>query len=526
MNQRGFMYRRPYRLINALGVIGFAAFTGCDGGDPIAPEQPSGVAALVYVSGTGQTGTVGTALAQDFVVRVDDQAGSPVAGATVTWSVTGGGGSIAPTSDLTDANGLSQARLTLGSTAGANTAQATIQGLTPVSFTATGSSDGGGGPPPSGPVVFRTIDAGSYHACAITTSELPYCWGFNQDGELGNGGTTLEMAPSAVEGGLNFRQVSGGKYHSCAVTLSGDGYCWGSNVVGQLGQEAGVFSAIPVLNGKAITFGSISVGREHSCGLALTGAAFCWGSNSAGQLGFLTKSFSVDTAGSVRVGERFTRIAAGGLHNCALTNAPSGSGLPAGSAMCWGLNDRGQLGTGDDITFSPDTTGPSSVTLVAGGFTYDSITAGYEHTCALTAAGVALCWGDNRYGQLGDGTITTKLTPTPVSGGLTFVALSAGFYHTCGITNTSAAYCWGRNTPTSLQESVGGQLGDGTTTNRSLPTAVAGALTFRSISAGEVTTCGVTTGSVAYCWGDNEYGQLGTGDLVAALEPVRVANQP
>jgi len=516
------MYRRPYRLIDALGVITFAALAGCGGGDPIGPQPGGGSSTLVQVSGNNQTGAVGTALAQDFVVRVEDQAGTPTAGVTVTWSVTAGGGSIAPTTDVTDANGLSQARLTLGAVDGTNTAQATVQGLTPITFTATGST--GGAPTPTAGA-FRTIDAGSYHTCAITTTELPFCWGFNQNGELGNGATTLAMVPTAVSGGLNFRQVSGGKYHSCAVTLSGDGYCWGSNLVGQLGRPAPLQSTTPGLLSRAITFGSISVGREHSCGLALTGTAFCWGANSGGQIGFFTETFSVDTAGFVFTLENFTRLATGGLHTCGLTATPSFGGHAAGTALCWGFNDQGQLGTGNTTTIYPDTT-VFSPRLALGGLAFDSITAGFKHTCALTAAGAAHCWGENSFGQLGDGTTTRSLVPVPVGGGLTFVALNAGFYHTCGITTAGAAYCWGRNTPNSVQESVGGQLGDGTTTNRTSPTPVSGGLIFQSISAGEVTSCGVTTGSVAYCWGDNEYGQLGTGDLTSSQVPIRVANQP
>jgi alpha-tubulin suppressor-like RCC1 family protein len=514
MNQRGFMHRRHHRFINLLSVIGLAAIASCEGGDPVGP-LPSGGTTLVQVSGTGQNGPVGTTLAQDFVVRADDQSGNPVAGLTVTWSITAGGGSITPTTDVTDAAGLAQARMTLGPAAGVNTAQALIQGVTPVVFSATGTV-GGGPAPPSSPVSFRTIDAGSYHACAIGTTELAYCWGFNQDGELGNGSTALSQLPTPVSGSLNFRQVSGGKYHSCAVTLAGDGYCWGSNLMGQLGMDVALQSATPQLNGRAITFANISVGREHSCGVSLSGHAFCWGSNSANQLGFFTKTFGVDTAGFVFTDQAFTRIAAGGLHNCGLTTS--------GTTLCWGANDQGQRGDGTTANPFLDTL-TTKLTAVSGAFTFDSLTAGYKHTCALSG-GVAHCWGDNSFGQLGDGTTTTRLTPVPVAGGLTFMALSAGFYHTCGITTAGTAHCWGRNTPNSVQESVGGQLGDGTTTNRSSPTAVTGGLTFQSISAGEVTTCGVTTGGVAYCWGDNEYGQLGTGNSTSSQAPIQVANQP
>jgi alpha-tubulin suppressor-like RCC1 family protein len=529
MNERVSDHQRM-RLSNALRAVAFSALAlGCGSGDPIGPTGGGGgtASALLMVTGDAQNGTVSTQLAADFVVRVNDQTGNPLPGITVNWAVTAGGGSITPTSDVTDGSGLSQSRLTLGASPGVNTATASVTGLGSVTFNATavsGGGGGGGGGVPVGPIVFRTIDAGSYHTCGITQTEIGYCWGFNQDGEVGNGTTALALSPAGVSGGLAFRQIYGGRYHSCGVTLAGDGYCWGSNLEGQLGREETPFqSSIPVLNGRAITFGSISVGRSHTCGLALTGDALCWGSNVGGQLGFFTETSSVDTTGWVRTNEYFSRIAAGGLHNCGLVAFASTS--PEGTALCWGFNDQGQLGTGNTITIYPDTTNLST-RLVSGGLVFDSITAGYKHTCALTAAGVAYCWGNNAYGQLGDGTTARSLVPVAVSGGLTFVALNAGYYHTCGITNTGAAYCWGRNSPTSIQESVGGQIGDGTTTDRSVPTLVSGALTFQSISSGEVTTCGVTTGGVAYCWGDNEYGQLGSGATAAFLVPTKVSGQP
>jgi alpha-tubulin suppressor-like RCC1 family protein len=511
MNQRGCLYRRSLRLTQALRVAILAAAVGsCAGGDPVGPT--AGVpTAIVMVGGDGQVAQISTQLTQDFVVRVEDINGDPVANVPVAWAVTSGGGSIAPTSDPTDAAGESQARLTLGSIAGINTATATVSGIGSVTFTATGTTGGGGGGATPGNLTFRTIDAGSYHTCAITLTELAYCWGFNQDGELGTGATTLSMAPASVGGGLAFRQVSGGRFHSCGVTLAGDGYCWGSNLEGQLGVSDELQSNTPKLNQKAITFGSLSVGRAHTCGLSLEGVAFCWGSNLSGQLGFPTTVTSVDTAGFVNTAASFTRLAGGGLHTCGITTAAT--------TLCWGFNDQGQLGNGT-------TTGGTAVVTVSGGLAFDSLTAGYKHTCGLTAAGAAHCWGDNTYGQLGNGSTTRSLVPVAVAGGISFKSLSAGFYHTCGIATTGEAYCWGRNTPNSVQESVGGQIGDGTTTNRSSPTLVSGGLAYQSISAGEVSTCGVTTTSLAYCWGDNEYGQLGTGNKLSFQVPTKVTNQP
>src|SRR5438093_9846733 len=146
------------------------------------------------------------------------------------------------------------------------------------------------------------------------------------------------------------------------------------------------------------------------------------------------------------------------------------------------------------------------------------VDAGGFHSCALTAAGQAFCWGNNR-GQLGDGTPFDRLVPTAVAGGLTFAALSAGDGASCGLTPTGAAYCWGFNNS--------GQLGDGTTTDRLSPTPVAGGLTFAMLSAGNNAagghTCGVTTSGATYCWGRNANGQLGDGTTTDRLVPTPIA---
>ncbi len=150
---------------------------------------------------------------------------------------------------------------------------------------------------------------------------------------------------------------------------------------------------------------------------------------------------------------------------------------------------------------------------VPGGLSFASVSAGYVHDCGVTTAGGAYCWGENYYGELGDGTTTNSTTPVPVTGGLTFASVSAGGDHTCGVTTAGAAYCWGMNTL--------GELGIGTSTGpeqcenggsyacSTVPVAVAGGLTFQSLSVGGNGTCGVTTTSAPYCWGDNEYSLLG-----------------
>ena len=148
---------------------------------------------------------------------------------------------------------------------------------------------------------------------------------------------------------------------------------------------------------------------------------------------------------------------------------------------------------------------------------FRQVNAGFGHTCGVTTNNLAYCWGFNAFGQLGDGTTTIlRLTPVAVAGGLLFRQVSAGFAHTCGVTTNNLAYCWGFN--------ASGRLGDGTTALRLMPVLVhAGARRFRQVIAGDVPTCGVTTDSLAFCWGGNFEGQLGDGTTTDRLTPVRVA---
>src|SRR2546426_491284 len=246
---------------------------------------------------------------------------------------------------------------------------------------------------------------------------------------------------------------------------------------------------------------TVDAGGYHSCAL-MAGQAFCWGNN-RGQVGDgTTPDRFVPTA--VAGGLTFAALSAGDGASCGLT--------PTGAAYCWGFNNSGQLGDGT-------TTDRLSPTPVAGGLTFAMLSAGNNaaggHTCGVTTSGAAYCWGRNGNGQLGDGTTTDRLVPTPIAGGVAFAAVITGGQHTCGVTTSGAAYCWGFN--------GAGGLGDGTTTQRLVPTVVAGGLTFATLSAGGAHTCGVTASGGVCCWGLNGNGQLGDGTVTNRLVPTPVA---
>ena len=308
--------------------------------------------------------------------------------------------------------------------------------------------------------------------------------------------------------------------------LSGPAVAWGSassavatvNASGlATGVSAGTTTIIATsqqvtgsatLTVQTLAAGTLSAGSYQTCGITPTGAGYCWGLNATGQLGDgTTEDHRLPAA--VAGGLTLKRIAAGGL----LIASGPGYGAShtcalttAGAAYCWGANDYGQLGDGT-------TADRSTPTPVAGGLIFREIYAGALKTCALTVMGSAYCWGLNGDGGLGDGTQEIfRAEPVAVVGGLTFQQLATGDA-TCGLTPAGKAYCWGFNGH--------GNVGDGTVTWRTAPTPVAGGLTFRQISAGRV-SCGLTPQGAAYCWGDNFVGSVGDGTTSDRLVPTAV----
>jgi alpha-tubulin suppressor-like RCC1 family protein len=341
------------------------------------------------------------------------------------------------------------------------------------------------------------ISAGGIHACALTTGGAVKCWGYNARWQLGaeTEPPWRSSTPVAVTDlATGTAAIDVGGLHSCALTTGGAPLCWGANSYGELGNDTGddTFEPTPVTD-LSSGIARISAGGSHTCVVTTAEAALCWGLIVSGQLGDGTKestSTPVDVSG---LSSEVRSISAGGDHTCAVTTA--------GSAWCWGYNHDGPLGDGT----TEDRVTPVAVDGLTSGVV--AISAGDRHTCALMSDRSVRCWGARDHGQLGDGRISLYPRSTPVrveglSRGVT--SLSAGREHTCVVTTAGAAKCWGRGD--------WGQLGDWHMQDRPRPVSVyflSSGVT--AVAAGGLHSCAVMVTGAALCWGSNLQGELGNG---------------
>ena len=351
-----------------------------------------------------------------------------------------------------------------------------------------------------------SIAAGARHSCSLDAAGVVKCWGWNLSSQLGNGRSSNNRLQPVAVTALNsaaVNRVAAGDGYSCAVTTGGATKCWGWNENGQLGDGSNE-NRLAAVDAVGLSTGStaITTGYSHTCALGSGGAARCWGSNSNGQLGNGNQVGQFAPTGVTGLSAGVQAIAAGAKHSCAVT--------AGGAAQCWGQNALGQLGDGTELDRLTPTTAVGLGSGVA------AVAAGTWHSCALTSGGVVLCWGDNFYGQLGIGGAEQSLTPVAVFFTPTAVtAISTGGQHTCVVTSGGAVKCWGENRS--------GQVGDGTSSDSIFPSDVVGLSSgIARIAAGARHTCALTTGGNVKCWGANGAGQLGDGTTTQRLTPVDV----
>lgn len=376
------------------------------------------------------------------------------------------------------------------------------------------------------------------------------CWGINHLGQLGSGfdgpdycGTDAEdlpcsLSPVAVDGIRNAVQVSVGDQHSRALRVTGDVWCWGLNDAGQLGTNSFTGPAlclpdesvpcsrqpVPVLGLEDVTQLAAS-DQRYTCALGAGGSVWCWGLNSAEFGNGSTEgpsrcnvTYDMPCATMpVRVPDVIgaTQVDTSTFHVCAA--------MADRSVECWGENLSGEIGVPDqlEVLFATPVAGLGEVL---------SVTTGGAHSCALLADRTVSCWGSNQLNQLGrtsaensgrcPGTLyntvaSCSATPTPVAGLTNVVSVAAGSWHTCALIDDGTVKCWGANNF--------GQLGDGSIGGSvATPVTVSGLHGVVALSVGSFHSCALLDNGNVYCWGYNQFGQVGNGDTLDQAAPVRV----
>jgi alpha-tubulin suppressor-like RCC1 family protein len=353
---------------------------------------------------------------------------------------------------------------------------------------------------------WASVVTGFEHTCALKDSGEAWCWGHNNVGQIGTGALGgIKPTPARVAAGTSFQDADAGQAHACAIAANGALYCTGSNTITQLGLGRMTLHVQSMTRvGNATNWANVSAGIQHTCAVRDDGSLWCTGFNGGGQLGL---GEGVNPMGSfMRVGDESDWVAyeAAPTWSCALKDG--------GELYCFGINEAGQLGTGDtDQRFVPTRVGSDTYA--------DFDTAGYYtdrgHTCAIRDSDDTLwCWGHNDEGQLGTGDEEPVMGPTQI-GDATWAEIGTGGSYTCGIQTDGSLWCWGAPRL--------GALGLGQITGNVLePTQVGSATDWRTISTGFQHTCATKSNDTAWCWGD--LALVGNGEMSAGntLTPVQV----
>jgi alpha-tubulin suppressor-like RCC1 family protein len=323
--------------------------------------------------------------------------------------------------------------------------------------------------------------------CSLNAAGTALCWGRNDDGQIGDGSTTDRTVKTPIGGGLAFADLALNDRGTCGLTTAGAAYCWGDDKERTPWQVD--YRLLPrVVPGNDV-FTVLTSSDQEGCGVTTLGETKCW------QL-LWTDVLAPQTVPGAPL---FLSLTGGSGHECGL--------VATQLAYCQGSNNFGQVGNGSSGYVNVP------LTAIGNGRRFISLSAGYYHTCAVDLGGTVYCWGSNFFGQVGNGTTSQIVdVPTRVATTLRFTKVVGGNSHTCGLTTAGAAWCWGNG--------YQGELGNGAIGQQSTPVAVQGGIVFRDIAAGGGNTCGVTYHGQVYCWGDNSYGQLLNGTKNDASTPM------
>jgi len=353
------------------------------------------------------------------------------------------------------------------------------------------------------------VVTGDTHSCVRKSNGALRCWGDNRFGQLGTGDANPRAVPtrSAQENVAKIYVPMGtgditanAAASTCAITTDDGVVCWGDNRTQIVRGEAQTLLLPTLVPDAPDAPSEAALGAGFLCLLDGDGTVSCGGKNAVGQAGHPPEPV---VPISRVAGISADKLVAGANHTCVRT--------PDASMWCWGGNDFGQLGLGDTTSRSV----PTEIVPLHGRVAH--VAAGSNHTCAQTPEGALLCWGDNRFGQLGTGSTTPSLVPVAVmTDASAATKVFTGGAHTCVIRSDGTFACWGDNRS--------GQLGLGDSDPRSVPTPVTALGNgVASASTGGAHTCVVKSDGSVWCWGNNQFAQLGVPVGREALMPAQVS---
>lgn len=342
------------------------------------------------------------------------------------------------------------------------------------------------------------VSGGNTHVLAIKSDGTLWAWGNNADGQLGIGNTTSQSTPVQVGTASDWYTVAAGHHHSMAIKTNGSLWGFGRNANNQIAQPTSSNYTSPAQVGTDFNWASVSCGEAFSIIVKANGTAWSCGNNGLGQLG------NSATAGNTNVA-----LAQMGTDNKWLSiqcGADYTLGIKAdGTLWSWGNNNFGQLGNGSFQPPSPMQIGTSN--------NWVQVSAGYNSTMAITGSGSLQMTGNDFYGQMGNGPGGGSFGFVHLSFTNEWIALENGGFHTAAISSEGELYICGRGN--------GGQIGNGGTTDQPYPYQVPGT-NWKGVACGVSHTLAIRTDGTLWAWGSNTSGQLGIGSTTSQLSPVQV----
>ena len=350
------------------------------------------------------------------------------------------------------------------------------------------------------PAAAQVIATGAAHSFALCSDSTVRAWGYDYQGQLGNGTNTNSNVPVQVSSLTGITAIAGGGSHSLALKIDGTVWAWGSNMEGELGNGTTADSNVPVQVSSLTGITAVAGGETHSLALKNDGTVWAWGDNYSGELGNGT---NINSTVPVQVSSLtgITAIAGGGPHSLALKND--------GTLWAWGINGSGQLGNGTNI----DSNVPVQVSSLAG---ITAIAAGGWHSLALKNDGRVWAWGANNDGQLGNGsTILGSNVPVEVSSLTGIIAIAGGNVHSLALKNNGTVWAWGNNSYGEL--GIWGQGGDA-----NVPVQTLYLTGIAAIASHANHSLALKNDGSVWAWGWGDLGQLGNGASTTLSVAVQV----